>query len=247
MVLDDASPAEPPGCSPGTCSPVPTWCTATPTPPVARPFWRARDGGCDRLRRRRLHRRAGTTPRCPRGQPLREDSVATARRRFRVESTTEPPVLINAFEVAEGREDDFIRGWETTRGYLQTQPGYVDTRFTRPSRQTPSFASSTLGAGRIRKRSSMPFKARAFAKHHRRWLTFARIPRSTKSYEHKLPTSKRRSRAPRNIFIARGWAKPMRCSGGHLNLRPGRLPTEDRGSRLSCVVVAADVSGMGLL
>jgi hypothetical protein len=27
MVLDDASPAEPPGCSPGTGSPVPTWCT----------------------------------------------------------------------------------------------------------------------------------------------------------------------------------------------------------------------------
>jgi hypothetical protein len=34
--------------------------------------------------------------------------------------------------------------------------------------------------------------------------------------------------APRKIFIARGWAKPMSCSGGHLNLGLGRLPTDHR-------------------
>jgi len=43
-----------------------------------------------------------------------------------VEAHGGPLVLINAFEVAEGREDEFIRGWET-RDYLQAQPGYVDT------------------------------------------------------------------------------------------------------------------------
>jgi len=38
-----------------------------------------------------------------------------------------PFVLINAFEVPAGAEEDFIRGWEATRDYLRTQPGYVKT------------------------------------------------------------------------------------------------------------------------
>jgi hypothetical protein len=46
--------------------------------------WRARDGGCDRLRRRRLHSCFGTTPRCPRGQPPWEDSVAPGPSRRRM-------------------------------------------------------------------------------------------------------------------------------------------------------------------
>ncbi len=36
-------------------------------------------------------------------------------------------ILINAFEVPPDRDDDFIRGWEAAREYLQGQPGYVDT------------------------------------------------------------------------------------------------------------------------
>ena len=40
---------------------------------------------------------------------------------------SEPLVLINAFEVAPDEDDEFIRGWERARDYLQTQPGYVDT------------------------------------------------------------------------------------------------------------------------
>ncbi len=40
---------------------------------------------------------------------------------------SEPLVLINAFEVAPDEDDEFIRGWEAARDYLQTQPGYVDT------------------------------------------------------------------------------------------------------------------------
>jgi len=36
-------------------------------------------------------------------------------------------VLINAFEVPADADDDFIRGWEAARDYLQTQAGYVDT------------------------------------------------------------------------------------------------------------------------
>ena len=34
-----------------------------------------------------------------------------------VENASRPLVLINAFEVPEGREDEFIRGWEATRDY----------------------------------------------------------------------------------------------------------------------------------
>ena len=44
-----------------------------------------------------------------------------------MESSSQPLVLINAFEVPPVADDDFIRGWEAARDYLQTQAGYVDT------------------------------------------------------------------------------------------------------------------------
>ena len=39
----------------------------------------------------------------------------------------EPLTLINAFEVPADEADRFIAAWEKARGYLATQPGYVDT------------------------------------------------------------------------------------------------------------------------
>ena len=39
----------------------------------------------------------------------------------------EPVVLINSFEVAAEEAEKFIAAWETTRDYLQAQPGYIDT------------------------------------------------------------------------------------------------------------------------
>ena len=39
----------------------------------------------------------------------------------------QPLILINAFEVPEGSDEEFIAGWEAARDYLQEQPGYVDT------------------------------------------------------------------------------------------------------------------------
>ena len=44
-----------------------------------------------------------------------------------MEQGNDPLVLINAFEVPAGHEDEFLKGWEASRDYLQTQPGYVDT------------------------------------------------------------------------------------------------------------------------
>jgi heme-degrading monooxygenase HmoA len=38
----------------------------------------------------------------------------------------QPIVLINAFEVPADSDDDFVRGWEAARDYLETQPGYID-------------------------------------------------------------------------------------------------------------------------
>ena len=35
--------------------------------------------------------------------------------------------MINAFEVPEGQDEEFIRGWEASRDHLAAQPGYVDT------------------------------------------------------------------------------------------------------------------------
>jgi heme-degrading monooxygenase HmoA len=44
-----------------------------------------------------------------------------------VQQPSQPLVLINAFEVPPDADDEFIRGWEAARDYLQNQPGYVDT------------------------------------------------------------------------------------------------------------------------
>ena len=36
-------------------------------------------------------------------------------------------VLINAFEVPEESDEEFLSAWESARDYLQEQPGYVET------------------------------------------------------------------------------------------------------------------------
>jgi heme-degrading monooxygenase HmoA len=62
--------------------------------------------------------------------------------------------LINAFEVPEGQEDEFIRGWEATRDYLQTQPGYVDTALHQAVSSNPDFRFVNVG----RWESPQPFQ-----------------------------------------------------------------------------------------
>ena len=42
-------------------------------------------------------------------------------------STHHPLVLINAFEVPEASDDEFVAAWESARTFLATQPGYVGT------------------------------------------------------------------------------------------------------------------------
>jgi heme-degrading monooxygenase HmoA len=44
-----------------------------------------------------------------------------------VRAVAEPLTLINVFEVPSNEADRFIAGWEKTRDYLATQPGYIDT------------------------------------------------------------------------------------------------------------------------
>jgi heme-degrading monooxygenase HmoA len=43
----------------------------------------------------------------------------------------QPVVLINAFEVPEGKDEAFLQGWERTREFLGTQEGYLSTRLHR--------------------------------------------------------------------------------------------------------------------
>jgi heme-degrading monooxygenase HmoA len=43
----------------------------------------------------------------------------------------EPVVLINAFEVPEGEDEAFLRGWERQREFLSAREGYVSTRLHR--------------------------------------------------------------------------------------------------------------------
>jgi heme-degrading monooxygenase HmoA len=40
-------------------------------------------------------------------------------------------VLINLFEVPEGREDEFKAAWHAAADYLATKPGYISTRLHR--------------------------------------------------------------------------------------------------------------------
>jgi heme-degrading monooxygenase HmoA len=62
-----------------------------------------------------------------------------------MEASNQPLVLINAFEVPEGREEDFIKGWEASRDYLQTQPGYVDTALHQAVSPDPDFRFVNVG------------------------------------------------------------------------------------------------------
>jgi heme oxygenase (mycobilin-producing) len=48
-------------------------------------------------------------------------------------------VLINAFEVPEGDEEKFLRGWEAARNFMQRQKGYVATRLHRSLDPTARF------------------------------------------------------------------------------------------------------------
>ncbi len=40
-------------------------------------------------------------------------------------------VLINAFEVPEDKDAQFLQGWEAARDFMQSQKGYVATRLHR--------------------------------------------------------------------------------------------------------------------
>jgi heme-degrading monooxygenase HmoA len=62
-----------------------------------------------------------------------------------VEANNDHLVLINAFEVPEGQEEAFIRGWEATRDYLQTQSGYVDTALHQAVSPEPDFRFVNVG------------------------------------------------------------------------------------------------------
>ncbi len=42
-----------------------------------------------------------------------------------------PVVLINAFEVPAGADEEFVKGWESGRDFLQTQEGFLSTRLHR--------------------------------------------------------------------------------------------------------------------
>ena len=39
----------------------------------------------------------------------------------------EQAILINVFEVPEGRDEEFLTGWEEAKQFMEQQPGYVST------------------------------------------------------------------------------------------------------------------------
>jgi heme-degrading monooxygenase HmoA len=48
-------------------------------------------------------------------------------------------VLINVFEVPEGRDDEFLAGWEEAKQFMEQQPGYVSTALHRSLDPTARF------------------------------------------------------------------------------------------------------------
>jgi hypothetical protein len=81
-----------------------------------------------------------------------------------VEGSSQPLVLINAFEVPPDADDDFIRGWEAARDYLQTQPGYVGTALHRAVSPDADFRFIKSDAGSRCSTSRQRFRDRAFAR-----------------------------------------------------------------------------------
>jgi heme-degrading monooxygenase HmoA len=61
---------------------------------------------------------------------------------------TESVVLINAFEVAEGRDEEFLMTWEHARDWLRAQPGYLGTRLHRSLDPTAEFRYVNRGTFR---------------------------------------------------------------------------------------------------
>ena len=51
----------------------------------------------------------------------------------------DPVILINAFEVPEGQDDEFLAGWERSRDFLRAQPGYLSTKLHRSLAPTADF------------------------------------------------------------------------------------------------------------
>jgi antibiotic biosynthesis monooxygenase len=54
-------------------------------------------------------------------------------------------VLINAFEVPPEGDDAFLAGWERTREFLHTQPGYLTTRLCRSLSPEVDFRFVNIG------------------------------------------------------------------------------------------------------
>jgi hypothetical protein len=42
-----------------------------------------------------------------------------------------PVVLINPFEVPEGKDETFLAEWEMAKAFMERQPGYISTRLHR--------------------------------------------------------------------------------------------------------------------
>ena len=45
----------------------------------------------------------------------------------RSEAAREPVILINAFQVPPGKEDEAVRFWEKAAAFMRKQPGYIST------------------------------------------------------------------------------------------------------------------------
>ncbi len=48
-------------------------------------------------------------------------------------------VLINVFEVPDGRDAEFLQGWMAARDFLKRQPGYISTQLHRSLDPTARF------------------------------------------------------------------------------------------------------------
>ncbi len=51
--------------------------------------------------------------------------VNDTQERMQVMSTI---ILINSFEVPEGQQEEFLKGWRETAEYMRHAPGYISTR-----------------------------------------------------------------------------------------------------------------------
>ena len=84
-------------------------------------------------------------------------------------------VLINVFEVPEGRDEEFLAGWEEGKRFMERQPGYVSTALHRSLNPQARFRYINVAVWESAEDSNAALHSPEFAAYRER-IPFAHYP-----------------------------------------------------------------------